>query len=429
MTNKRWTIVFLMLLSYMTMYLCRSAISISGPVLMKQYGWSATQFGLVSTAFFIGYAITMFPAGWLADRFGSGKVVVTGILFYSLFTILTPVIGVTIGLMIFVRVLVGLGQAATLPSNAALLAQWMPKKEIATAQGIVMIGTPLGIALTMPLGVLFISNFSWQTTFYVFAFVGPVWCILWWLLGRNKPELHPSISKQEIEHIRADQGQLEIKGDAALVTTADVFSKWSVWGASLSYFASNYLFFLFLTWLPTYFANGRGFTLVKSGYYTMVPYIVAIFAYPLGGYLADWAAKKFGHNTGRKIFPFIGMVAAGLFLILGTRANSGVAALALISISEGFLSITQAGYFSMPMVFSPKNAGKIVGLYGFCGTCAGILAPLLTGMIIDHFGKYEYAMYFGALVAVAGALLLFFVNVKQIESKKAINVKPITSEA
>lgn len=81
----------------------------------------------------------------------------------------------------------------------------------------------------------------------------------------------------------------------------------------------------------------------------------------------------------------------------------------------------------MPMVFSPKHAGKIVGLYGFCGTCAGILAPLVTGMIIDHFGKYEYAMYFGALVAVAGALLLFFITVKQIEHKKAVNTKPVAN--
>ncbi len=420
-SKKRWIIVTLMLLSYTAMYLSRSSMSIAGPVMMQEYGWSATQFGLVSTAFFIGYALTMLPAGYLADRFGSGRIMVVGIFLYSIFQFLTP-FGSTIGLMIVLRAIMGVGQGVILPCNGSLLAQWVPKKESATAQGIVMIGTPLGITLTMPLAIYVMHNWNWQMVFYTFAFIGPIWILLWSQLGKNKPELHPTITKEEIAYIKADQGPAQLSGEAASVTPKDVFSTPSVWTSALAYFTSNYLFFLFFAWLPTYFVNGRGFTLVKSGYMTMIPYMFAMIAYPLGGIIADRAAKRFGHNAGRKMYPIIGLIGAGFFLILGTRVGSPEGAIALITASIFCLSITQAPFFSMPMIFSPKNAGKIIGLYGFCGTCAGLSAPLLTGMIIDYTKSYDYAMYFGAAVAVVGAIILLTLcTVKTVESKAVGN--------
>lgn len=424
--NKRWVIVVLMLLSYGVMYICRTSMSITGPVMMKEFNWTATQFGLVSTAFFIGYALTMLPAGYLADRFGSGKIMVFGILLYSLFTFLTP-LSSSIGVLILLRAIVGVGQGVILPCNGSLLAQWVPKKESATAQGIVMIGTPMGITLTMPLAIFFMQNYDWQTVFYAFAFLGPIWIVLWNQLGKNQPELHPAITKEEIEYIRAEQGPAEITDAAAAVTPGEVFRNMSVWTSALAYFTSNYLFFLFFAWLPTYFVNGRGFTLVKSGYMTMIPYMFAMLAYPLGGILADRAAKKFGNNRGRKLFPVVGLIGAGVFLIFGTRVGSAEGAIALITISIFCLSITQAPFFSMPAIFSLKNAGKIIGLYGFCGTCAGLSAPILTGAIIDYTKSYDYAMYFGAAVAVVGALILLTIcTVKAVESKTAAASPPVT---
>lgn len=420
--KKRWIIVALMLLSYVAMYISRSSMSIAGPVMMKEYGWSATQFGLVSTAFFIGYALTMLPAGYLADKFGSGKIMIAGILLYSVFQFLTP-FGATIGLMIVLRAIMGIGQGVILPCNGSLLAQWVPKKESATAQGIVMIGTPLGITLTMPLAIFVMQNWNWQMVFYSFAFIGPVWILLWSQFGRNKPELHPAITKEELAYIKADQGTVQLTGEAEKVTLKDVFSTPSVWTSALAYFTSNYLFFLFFAWLPTYFVNGRGFTHVMSGYMTMIPYMFAMLAYPLGGVVADRAAKRFGHNAGRKMYPVIGLVSAGVFLILGTGVGSPEGAIALITASIFCLSITQAPFFSMPMIFSPKNAGKIIGVYGFCGTCAGLSAPLLTGIIIDYTKSYDYAMYFGAAVAMLGAIILLTVcTVKAVKPKTAVEV-------
>ena len=72
--NRRWGIIVLLIIDYFVMFVARSGMSMCGPALMQEYGWSAMQFGWVSTAFFIGYAVTMLPAGLLADRFGGGVV-------------------------------------------------------------------------------------------------------------------------------------------------------------------------------------------------------------------------------------------------------------------------------------------------------------------------------------------------------------------
>lgn len=414
--NKRWYIIAMLVVCFTFMYLGRASISIAGPVLMQEYGWTGTQFGLVSTAFFIGYALTMLPAGWLSDRFGATKVIVIGTLLWSVFTFLTPFGAATISSLIFIRVIVGLGQGVTLPATSSLVARWVPKKEAGKAQGWTLIGVPLGVILTMLTGVYLIQNYSWQTIFYLFALLGPIWCLIWAKFGKDRPELHSSINKEELEYILSGQGAKDSGGQAAILTAKEIFSTASVWGAIIAYFCYNYVFYLLLTWLPTYLAVGRGFTLVKSGYYTIIPYLVAMITYPLGGILADWASQKFGENIGRKLFPVCGLIIGGIALILGAQASNVNMAIILIAASMGFLTITQGGFFSIPIIFAPKNAGTIVGMYGFIGTMAGISAPLVTGMVVDVYG-YSYALFLGSSMAILGAIILLAAKIKPIEAK------------
>ncbi|SFL48086.1 Sugar phosphate permease [Pelosinus propionicus DSM 13327] len=415
--NKRWEIIFLIVLCYVVLYMDRSCMSIAGPVMMKHFNWTATEFGLVSTAFFIGYGCTQILGGWLADRFGGGKIVIIGALWWSVFVFLTP-FGSTLGLMLAIRIAMGLGEGVCLPANSSIVAQWIPKKESGFAQGLCLMGVPIGIVLTMPLSVWIMQNWNWQSIFYTFAFIAPIWVLLWQKFGKDKPEQHPAISKVELEYIRADQGPQGICSQAACVTARDIFSTRSVWSCAVSYFCANYLLYLFMTWLPTYFALGRHLTMDRTGMYSMFPYLVATFTYPLGGYLADCAAKKFGDNIGRKLYPVIGMIAAGILLIVGSQAASVGTAVALISASNGFLCLTMGGFYSMPIVFSHRNAGKITGVFATFATIGGVTAPTITGCIIDYFGSYEYALFVGAGVALVGAMILLIsCNVRPIEEK------------
>ena len=415
--NKRWEIIFLIVLCYVVLYMDRSCMSIAGPVMMKHFNWTATEFGLVSTAFFIGYACTQILGGWLADRFGGGKIVMIGALWWSVFVFLTP-FGSTLGLMLAIRIAMGVGEGVCLPANSSIVAQWIPKKEAGLAQGLCLMGVPIGIVVTMPLSVWIMQVWSWQTIFYSFAFIAPVWILLWRRFGRDKPEQHPAIGRAELEYIQEERELKEHYGQKEGVSVREIFSTGSVWSCAAAYFCANYLLYLFMTWLPTYFVLGRHLNMDKTGIYSMFPYVVAAFTYPLGGYLADRAAKRLGDNAGRKIYPVIGMVAAGVLLVIGSQAVSVGAAIALISASNGFLCLTMGGFYSMPIVFSRQTAGKLTGLFATFATIGGIAAPTITGCIIDYFGSYEYALFVGAAVAVAGAIILL----------AACTVQPITGK-
>lgn len=419
--SRRWGIIVLLIFDYFVMFVARSSMSMCGPALMQEYGWTAIQFGWVSTAFFIGYAITMLPAGLLADRFGGGIVLVTGTLWWVVFTFLTP-LGSTLGVMMLLRILVGVGQGLLVPANFSLAARWVPKSESGKATGFLQIGCPAGIAFAMVLAAWIIQAWGWQSVFYVVSAPGLVWCLLWWWLGCSRPQQDKRITKNELAWIQDGQAsgtatQSAQKGETSALTKGDILTTPSVWACSLCYFCTNYLFFLFMTWLPTYFAMGRGIDLKQSAIYSMLPYLVAILAYPLGGLVTDAACRRFGQNVGRKLSPILGLLLAGFFLILGTRANSLWSAATLISASNFFLCFTMAAHFSIPIIFSQKDTGMLVGLNGVFGTLAGILSPVLAGWVIQITGQYEYALYLGASVAILGAFFMLLAQIKPIEKK------------
>jgi MFS family permease len=340
-------------------------------------------------------------------------------MFWSVFVFLTP-FGYTLLLMMVIRALMGMGEGVSLPAIHSILGKWVPKKSSGKPTGFVQAGIPFGMAITMPIATWIILNWSWQLVFFSFAFLAPVWCIIWWKFGRDRPEQYPGITKAELNYIQEDNDNNNpILDKSQQFTNKEILTKGSIWLAAFPYFCANYLFFLFMTWLPTYFVNGRGIDLSQSAFFSMLPHLVAIFTYPLGGFLADKISSKLGQNIGRKIVPIVGLTIAGVFLILATRMTGVGSAAALIALSNGFLTLTMGSFFSMPMVFSQRNTGLITGMFTTLGTVAGILAPIMSGYIIDFSGHYDYALYVGASIAIFGAIVLAtVVKVKPLASKK-----------
>ncbi|WP_246856788.1 MFS transporter [Brenneria corticis] len=423
--NRRWGIIAYLFLNYIAMFIARTGMSMCGPIFLEEYNWTATEFGWISTAFFIGYAITMMPAGILSDRYGGSIVLVIGTLWWAVFTFLTPLVGSTVGLMILIRILVGIGQGVVVPSDCAIVASWVPQKEAGLASGFRQAGCPLGIALSMGLAAYIIETWNWQAVFYSFSMLGILWCLIWWypMKGTSHPSIDSKISHAELMYIEAGQVKpvqqtVVAEPTGGELTKKDIFSTPSIWAYSLSYFCALYLFFMFMSWLPTYFALGRGINLKMSAIYSMLPYLVAIAAYPIGGLVADYLSNRCGPGIGRKFPVICGMLLAGLFLVIAIRVTSLPGAVCLISTSNFFLCFTMGAYFSIPMEFSVKFTGTIVGLCSLFGSIGGIFAPVLTGWIIDlSSGQYEYGLYLGAGIAILGALFAAIIRIRPIEKK------------
>lgn len=413
----RWWIAVLPLLSYVVWYMDRTNISIAGPAMMKEFGWSAAQFGIVQSAFFMGYALTQIPGGWLADRYGGTRVITFGTIWWSAFVFLTPFAS-TIVMMCVVRGLMGLGEGVNAPTHTSLTARWMPKSEAGMAQAVYYIGMPVGIMITMPTTVWLTERWGWQSSFYAFAFVGVAWCLVWWWYGRDRPQQHPSISADEIAHITADQDPPEVMDQPT--DWKAVFGSASVWGLTISYFFHNYLWYLYMSWLPAYLVMGRGFSLLKTGFYTVIPYFVACITMPLGGWLSDRLTRAYGPTIGRRAPIVIGMGGCGVFLWLAADTPDAITAITYISASVGFLTLNYGAFWSTPINLSPKDAGVISGLMNTSGNIAGIFAPSITGWLVTHYDNhFENALYFGVALSVVGIICLLTIGrVRPIAAKE-----------
>jgi len=182
--------------------------------------------------------------------------------------------------------------------------------------------------------------------------------------------------------------------------------------------------YLYMTWLPGYLVIGRGFTLLKSGIYTVIPYLVACLTMPLGGWLSDTLSRKYGPTIGRRVPIVIGMGGCGIFLVLAADTPDANTAITYIAASVGFLTLNYGAFWSTPINLSPKDAGVISGMMNTSGNIAGIFAPSITGMLVTFYdNKFENAMYFGAALSVLGILILISVGrVRPIKTASAANL-------
>lgn len=420
-TNVRWCVAIVLALSYMVMFLGRTVFSVSGSDIMKDYGWTSTQFGYASTAFFIGYMITMVPSGVIADKYGATKVLIISLLLSGVFTFLTPIIGTSIGLMILIRALEGVAQGCIVPGAMSNLGKWIPKKESGIACGLVQAGCPLGSAINMYLAAAMLPIMGWRKMFYVYALFFPIWCIIWKIVGKSKPSDHKKVNKAELDYINQKE-QEELLVRDSKITKYDVMRTPSVWLMCLSYACATYMYFFCTTWLPNYFAIGRGMKISAGA----TPFIVGFFTYFIGGFVADAASKKFGDKIGRKLVQLVGMIGAAVLIFIGANVTNPTLVIAAVSVSYGFLCLTMGGYFSVAPAICPTLAGVYSGIAGILGAISGILAPTITGFVVDAGLKagasnavaYGYALWICAGVCILGFVLAIMAKLDPIQHKE-----------
>jgi sugar phosphate permease len=419
-TNIRWGVAATLSLSYMIMFLGRTVFSVSGSAIMKQFGWTSTQFGYASTAFFIGYMITMIPSGAIADKYGATKVLIVSLLLSGLFTFLTPIVGVSIGLMLIIRALEGVAQGCIVPGAMSNLTRWIPKKESGIACGLVQAGCPLGSAINIYLAAALLPIIGWQKLFFVYAIFFPIWCIVWLLVGKSDPSEHKKVNKEELAYIKQkDQSQAVVSNTN--ITKSDVMRTPAVWLMCISYACATYMYFFCTTWLPNYFIIGRGMKISAGA----APYIVGFFTYFIGGFVADAASNKFGDKIGRKLVQVVGMVGAAVLIFLGANATNPTLVIVCVSLSYGFLCLTMGGYFSVAPSICRSLTGVYAGIAGVLGSIAGILAPTITGIVIDAGLKagatkavaYGYALWICAGICILGSILALVANLEPVKHK------------
>jgi MFS transporter, ACS family, glucarate transporter len=413
----RWRILGLLFVISVVTYVDRVNIAVAGKALMPALGLSAVEMGTVFSAFVLGYAIFQIPGGWLGDRWGSRLVLAGAVLWWSLFTVLTAVVahpqvsstmaflGGTLGALLAVRFLIGVGEAAALPNFNRTVANWLAPSERGLGMGISIGGIGFGSALTPPLVAWLMTRYGWPVAFYVTGAIGVAVAAGWYLMARDRPQEHPGVSPDELAHItQTAPGPSTAADHSPPPPFALLLKQPSVWFLTLSYTMLGYIAYIYLSWFFLYLVNVRHFSVLQGSFWAACPFLAMATGCPLGGWLSDRLVARHGRRIGRAGVGGAGLFLTAGFIYGGAMADDPYAAVILLSLGAGILYATVGAYWAGTIDLSHRHSGALSGLMNTGANLGGVVSPTLTPIIGEAWG-WPAALTVAALVAVLGGLL------------------------
>lgn len=277
----RWWIISLIGLATVINYVDRSAINILWPYIYKEFGIAdadnKSALALITTFFMIAYALGQTFTGKMMDAVGTRIGMTISIVGWSISIALHAFAKSLMSFNIF-RFMLGFSEAGNWPGATKNNAEWFPPKERAIAQGIFGAGASLGSVISAPIIALLFIAFGWKVTFLLIAALGLVWIIPWLIVNKATPDKHPWLTEEERRHILSRsplaQGKLSVD-DAPVLTWKELLKFRNTWGIIMGRFFIDPVWWLFVTWLPTFLKESFSFDIKQIGAFTWVPYLFA----------------------------------------------------------------------------------------------------------------------------------------------------------
>ncbi|MCC3719117.1 MFS transporter [Rouxiella badensis] len=411
--NLRWIIVLLLCLVYMINYLDRVALSITVPMIEKELTINPEQFGMIFGSFFFGYAIFNFLGGLAVDKFGPTLVMGLAVGLWSIFCGMTA-IATGFYSMLILRVLFGMAEGPICASANKMINGWFPKKQAATAMGLLSAGSPLGGAVAGPIVGYLAISFGWRPAFMIIASIGIVWMLVWFFTAADNPEKSHRVTEHERQWVNRLKTE-KINDEEDLTQSAQTLGYYLrqpiILVTAFAFFCYNYILFFFLSWFPAYLVQAHGLNIKEMSLTTVIPWIVGFFGLALGGIISDKIFNLTGRLLlSRKIVLVVSLLAAAICVALAGVVTRVVPAVMLMSVSIFFLYTTGAIYWAIIQdVVHKSKVGSASGFIHLIGSVSGIIGPIATGFIMQNTGHFDSAFILAGGVAALGAILVFFV--------------------
>ena len=402
----RWLLVFLLFLAGMINYMDRAALSVAAPLVVRDLHLDPAQLGVVFSSFSVGYVAFCLIGGWSADRFGPRRVFLVSMTVWSVFCGLTAA-ATTLAALLVVRVVFGMGEGPFGATITKLVGQWFPRREQATAVALANTGTPLGGALAGPIVGLVAAAAGWRVSFVVIALVSLLWVAVWAVLGTDRPEQHSWVGPAEraiIEH-----GRTVVAGPA--LPLGQYLLHPAILATAFAFFGYSYILYFFLAWFPSYLSDAQHLSLKSMSLVSAIPWTLGFFGLACGGLVSDAVFKRTGNALlARKLVLVSSLLVAALCVALAGVVSGVAAAVTLMAISVFCMYASGSLYFAVVLdLVDEARVGAVMGFVHGIANCAGILAPLITGIVIQSTGGYAAAFVLAGAIAVLGAALVALV--------------------
>ncbi len=410
--KKRYQVLGVLCLLAVITYLDRTAASVAEHGITDSFHLSEKQFGWLHAVFSIAYGIFQIPSGLLGDKFGAKKVLLFIVLWWSAFTVFTG-LSPTFTVMLVVRFVFAAGEAGAFPNISIAISKWFPAYERARAQSFVWMCTRLGGALAPLVIIPIMQQWGWRMVFYSFGFIGFLWAFLWYGFFKENPSQMPGITKAEVEEIETNR---KVKKSHTLLSFKKLAGDKNLWALMLMYLLYMFGAYFYLSWMPKYLRQGRGFDVKQTGFIAL-PFVLGAIGCLLGGFSTDYLCKKVGIKRGRRLVAMTGLLLAGLCLIGASLAADNMTCIILLSVGLLCKDFTLPVSWTVAADIGGRNAGAISGSMHMFGQVGSTLMSLGFGYLVAETGDWNLpVIIIGILVMCSGLLWLRIDATKHIDN-------------
>lgn len=395
------SVLVIICLLYFILYIDRVNLSTAAPMIQKDLGLNAVQLGLVFSAFAYPYALFQLAGGWLGDRLGPRVGLTICAVLVAVSTILTGAVG-GIATLFAARLALGIGEGPAFSTATRALSNWMSPTQRGFAQGITHAAARLGNAVTPPLIAAIALALSWRESFYILGAVSLLWAIVWVLYFRDDPRTHPGITQEELKDLPP----------ATVVATR----KRIPWGpllkrilpVTLTDFCYGWILWLYLNWLPSFFTHEYHLDIKKSAVFAAGVFFAGVVGDTVGGWLSDVILKRTGDVAKARVSVIVlGFLGSFVFMLPVAFGSDLTLVAPCLAAAFFFSELIVGPIWAVPMDITPEYSGAASGFMNFGFGLAGIISPVVFGMMIDATGRWDLPFIGSLIFLPLGALLAF----------------------
>lgn len=395
------SVLIIICLMYFIFYVDRVSISTAAPFMQKELDLTATQLGLVFSAFAYPYAFFQIAGGWLGDRLGPRLGLTLCAILVGIATICTGLVG-GLATLFAARLALGIGEGPAFSTATRALSNWMRPEQRGFAQGITHAFSRLGNALTPPLIAAIAVAFSWRASFYALGAASLVWAVVWFTYFRDDPRTHSAMTAGELEGL-----------PPATVVASRKRIPWGplllrILPVTLTDFCYGWILWLYLNWLPSFFLHEYQFNIGKSAMFAAGVFLAGVVGDTLGGMASDAILRKTGDiGKARVTVIVVGFLGSFCCMLPIVFVHDIVIVSTCLALAFFFAELIVAPIWAVPMDITPEYSGSASGFMNFGFGMAGIISPVIFGYAIDVTGRWDVPFIGSLVFLLLGAALAF----------------------
>lgn len=406
--RQRWShVIPIAFIMYTIAFMDRINVGMALPSMAKDLHFSPTIGGTVFGIFFIGYLVLQIPGGHLAEKWSAKKFILTLLIIWGVFAIITGFVQNVTELLI-ARFFLGVAEGGVWPATLIFLSHWFPRDERARANNLWMLCLPVAAVVVSPLSgyILHVSNWHWL---FILEGLPPwLWAILWAIYIKDVPSQARWISPEERQYIETTVSAERLQRDRPdLGTMRKALTSKEVWLLAVVYFFSVIPGYGIASFLPSLLKKG-GFSTQTAGFITALPFVIAIIGLVVNGWLSD-------RSLVRRKFVIIPMLILGVGVVVSAFLESAVGISLVLLILAGYGLYAYLGPFwaLVAQLLPPETAGGGMGLINAIGNLGGFFGPFIVGALDTATGSFLTGFLFLGVSAIAVAILISFVRIRE----------------